>query len=54
MSKDCDTQYKMSRNNAGLTQEEAAEMLGEATGRPLPSAPCQTMLSLADKFCGLT
>ena len=35
MTKDCDTQYKISRNSAGLTQEQAAEMLAEETNRPL-------------------
>jgi len=35
MTKDCDTQYKVSRNKAGLTQEQAAELLAEETGRPL-------------------
>ena len=35
MTYERDTQYKISRNNAGLTQEEAAERLSEKTGRPL-------------------
>ena len=35
MTKDCDTQYKISRHSAGLTQEQAAEMLAEEVGRPL-------------------
>ena len=35
MTDECDTQYKISRNNAGLTQADAAERLAEETGRPL-------------------
>ena len=35
MTNECDTQYKISRNTAGLTQEQAAERLSEMTGRPL-------------------
>ena len=35
MTSECDTQYKISRNNAGLTQADAAERLAEGTGRPL-------------------
>jgi len=35
MTRECDTQYKISRNSAGLTQEQAAEMLAEETSRPL-------------------
>ena len=35
MTKDCDTQYKISRNSAGFTQEQAAEMLAEEINRPL-------------------
>ena len=45
MSNPCDNRYKASRNRAGLTQEQAVELLELHMNRPIAVNPSSTKIN---------